>query len=110
MNIPNSSLQIPNLPANAIVETNAVFSRDSIRPIAAGEVPDNIKELLMPHIQNHELIYRAALDCDRELVYKAFLNDSQFIGRGCSTDEIKKLADDMIDNTARYLPEGWERG
>ncbi len=109
VNIPNTALQVPNLPANAVVETNAVFSRDSIRPIAAGEVPENVKELLMPHIENHELIYNAAVTCDRELVYKAFLNDPQFIGRDCSQEDIRKLADDMIDNTVRYLPEAWRR-
>ena len=31
VNIPNTNLQIKNLPADAIVETNAVFERDAIR-------------------------------------------------------------------------------
>ncbi len=107
VNIPNSVLQIPNLPKSAVVETNAIFSRDSIRPIFAGEIPSNIKKLVMPHIENHEYIYMAATNCDRELVYKAFENDPQFIGKHCSTEEIRQLADDMINNTLKYLPEGW---
>ena len=100
--------KIRNLPANAIVETNAVFSRDSIRPVAAGEVPENVKKLLMPHIENHERIYKAALTCDKELVYEAFLADLLFAHRNCSEDDIKKLADDMINNTIQYLPSGWK--
>ena len=107
VNIPNTVLQIPNLPANAIVETNAVFSRDSIKPIVAGTIPENVLELIKPHVANHERILKAALTCDRSLVYEAFLNDPLVKGRG-SEEEIKKLADDMIENTAAYLPKGWK--
>lgn len=81
VNIPNRGLQIPNLPASAVVETNAVFSRDSIKPLIAGTVPEPVKNLLMPHIENHEYTLQAALTCDRELVYKAFLNDPLVKGR-----------------------------
>lgn len=102
VNIPNTSLQIPNLPASAVVETNAVFSRDSIKPLAAGEVPENIKELLMPHIENHEYTLEAALTHNKELVYKAFLNDPLVVGRA-DEEEIRKLADDMMENTGKYL-------
>jgi len=108
VNIPNTSLQIPNLPASAVVETNAVFSRDSIKPLIAGTVPDNILNLITPHVENHETVLKAALTCDRELVYKAFSNDPLVKGRASETD-IKKLADDMIANTMAYLPEGWKQ-
>lgn len=107
VNIPNTDLQIPNLPADAVVETNAVFSRDSIKPLIAGKVPENVKALLMPHIENHETVLKAALTCDRELVYRAFANDPLVKGR-ISEEEIRKLADDMIANTMTYLPEGWK--
>ncbi|MCR5407060.1 MAG: alpha-glucosidase/alpha-galactosidase, partial [Lachnospiraceae bacterium] len=36
VNIPNTGLYIPNLPKDAVVEINAVFGRDSIRPVFAG--------------------------------------------------------------------------
>ena len=91
-----------------MVETNAVFSRDSIRPVFAGGIPEGIKSLIDPHIKNHEIIYKAAISCNRELVYEAFENDPQFVGKNCSSEDIKKLADDMIDNTKKYLPKGWE--
>lgn len=107
VNIPNTLLQIPNLPAEAIVETNAVFSRDSIQPIIAGEIPENIKELIMPHINNHEKTLKAALTYDRTLVYEAFLNDPLVKGRS-SEEAIKLLVQDMIDNTLSYLPKGWK--
>ena len=106
VNIPNSCLQIENLPKDAIVETNAVFSRDSIQPLFAGKLPESILSLMTPHIQNHETVLKAALSCDRTLVYQAFLNDPLLKGRA-TTDDIKALADDMIKKTNNYLPKDW---
>ena len=107
VNIPNVNRQIPNLPETAVVETNAVFGRDSIKPLIAGEIPDNVRALVMPHVENHEYVLKAALECDRELVYRAFLNDPLVKGRAGEAD-VKKLADDMIADTLEYLPEGWK--
>ena len=107
VNIPNYALQIPNLPASAIVETNAVFSRNSIRPVAAGELTEDVRGLIMPHIKNHDRIYQAALTCDRILVTEAFMHDPNVLGHHCSKEDIAALVDDMIDNTLRFLPEGW---
>lgn len=107
VNIPNSFLQIANLPEDAVVETNAVFGRDSIKPVIAGSIPEEVLELIKPHVANHERILKAALTCDRTLVYEAFLSDPLVKGRA-SDEEVKKLADDMITNTLTYLPEGWK--
>ena len=103
VNIPNTNLQIPNLPASAVVETNAVFSRDSIKPLIAGNLPEGVLNLVKPHVENHEYT------CDRELVNKAFLNDPLVKGHNPSVEDVKKLADDMIENTMKYLPEGWRK-
>ncbi len=107
VNIPNTLLQIPNLPAGAVVETNALFSRDSIKPVMAGRVPENIRALLMPHVKNHERVLQAALSHDRSLVYEAFSEDPLVKGRASETD-IRSLVDDMISNTLRYLPQEWQ--
>ena len=106
VNIPNTSRQIANLPETAVVETNAVFERDAIRPVVAGSIPENVRSLIMPHVENHEYTLQAALTCDRELVVKAFLNDPLIKGKGCSEEDVRKLVDDMIAGTAKYLPEG----
>lgn len=108
VNIPNSFGQIPNLPLNAVVETNAVFERDAIRPVVAGKLPDAIKALVMPHIENHDFIVEAAQNYDRETVVKAFINDPAFAGKNCSREDIRSLANDMIDATMSYLPGGWK--
>ncbi len=108
VNILNTAGQISNLPKDALVETNAVFSRDAIHPMYAGALPVQIKELLLPHIQNHERVLRAAIQCDRDLVEEAFLNDPLVKGKQVPRDEVKKLVEDMIYNTRRYLPKEWK--
>ncbi|WP_099469435.1 family 4 glycosyl hydrolase [Konateibacter massiliensis] len=107
VNIPNTSGQIANLPKNAVVETNALFERDAIRPIYAGSIPENVLELIEPHVENHELILEAALTKNVKLVEQAFLNDP-LIKTRVNESEVKVLVNDMIKNTLRYLPEGWK--
>ena len=68
-------------PVQAVVETNAVFERDAIRPILAGDLPECVKELIMPAVENHEAILEAALTCNEELVVKAFMNDPQIVAQ-----------------------------
>ena len=45
VNLPNAG-QIPNLPMGAVVETNAVFAKDSVRPVMAGALPEEIRKLV----------------------------------------------------------------
>ena len=117
VNLPNRAGQIPNLDEKAVVETNAVFSRDSVRPVFAGVADEKIRQLILPHIENHERIFRAAYgaisgsnitEC-RQLVYEAFRNDPLVRGHHPSGEEVCRLADDMIAATAAYLPEAWKK-
>jgi len=108
VNILNSNLQISNLPENTIVETNAIFERDAIRPIFAGLLPENILQLTTPHIKNHDRIFEAALTCNKDLVVEAFMNDPLVKGK-ISEKITRQLVDDMINNTITYLPDGWRR-
>lgn len=107
VNIPNTYGQIPNLPATAVVETNAVFSKDAIAPVFAGALPENILPLVKVHTDDHELILKAALECDKEAAFIAFMNDPLVKGR-ITDEEGRALLDDMIRNTLAYLPEGWK--
>ncbi len=98
VNIPNTAGQIANLPRTAVVETNALFERDAIRPILAGDVPEQVKVLLMPHIENHERVLRAALNADKGLVKEAFFADPLVAGR-ISEAEADRLVEDMLRAT-----------
>ena len=106
VNVPNTGLQIENLPQSAVVETNALFERNAVRPIQTGAIEPQVLELIKPHVENHELVLKAALSCDKQLVIRAFLNDPLVKGR-CSREEVEALVDDMIRNTLKYLPKAW---
>lgn len=100
VNIPNTGRQITNLPETAVVETNAVFERDAIRPVLAGSVPEQVRKLLMPHIENHDRIMQVVLgdNKDEELVVEAFLNDPLVRGRA-SREQVQALVRDMMAAT-----------
>jgi len=107
VNIPNFAAQIPNLDQDAVVETNAVFSRDSIRPVFAGNLPESIEPLIVPHAENQKLILKAAMHYDRDCLYQAFLNDPLMKGYDLKKEDLTALADDMLEGTKAYLPKEW---
>lgn len=108
VNIPNTHKQIENLPESAIVETNAIFEHGHIRPIMGGKIPEDVLQLIMPHIVNHERILKAALNCDKALVVEAFMNDPLLNGR-LNEAQCEALVDEMIKATSAYLPDGWKK-
>ncbi len=102
VNIPNYG-QIPNLPLDAVVETNAHFTTDSVRPVYAGNIPDNVRALMAQTVLNQETIVEAGLERNLDLAFNAFIKDPQV--ETISLDDAKKLFDEMIDNTKKYLTE-----
>lgn len=104
VNIPNRG-QIPNLPMGAVVETNALFRRDQIAPVYAGNMPGPVLALTMPHIENQAMIYQAAHTCDFCLALQAFLNEPAV---QLAPAEAEALLRQMIRNTEKFLPEGWK--
>ena len=100
VNIPNRGHQIANLPETAVVETNAVFERDAIRPVVAGSLPENVRQLILPHVENHERIMKVVLGGNRDvdLIVEAFLHDPLVKGRA-SEEEVRKLVHDMMEAT-----------
>ncbi len=103
VNIPNSG-QIANLPLGAIVETNALFEKDHISPVFAGSLPENVKALIMPHVNIHKEVMEAALTFDKDLAFKAFLADPLMV---IGEADAKKLFDEMLTNTKAFLPGEW---
>ena len=93
----------------SVVETNAVFARDRITPLLAGELTPEIRALTLPHVENQARTLRAALDCDPAPVAKTFLRDPNTRAKCRDRGALEALAADMIAATARYLPERWQR-
>lgn len=100
VNIPNAGHQIANLPENAVVETNAVFERDAIRPVLAGSVPEQVRQLIIPHLENHDRIMQVVLGDNRDvdLVVEAFQNDPLVKGRA-TKEQVRALVRDMMSAT-----------
>jgi len=67
--------QVSNMPLHMVVETNAHFSHDSVRPLTASALPAGIAPLINQHSANQELIIEAALTENTDLAYQAFFND-----------------------------------
>lgn len=98
VNIPNRMGQIANLPRETVVETNALFERDAVRPLEAGNLKADILELVRPHAENQRRVLRAAKTRDADLTAEAFENDPLVRGRA-TREEIRALVRDMMAAT-----------
>ncbi|WP_100406497.1 family 4 glycosyl hydrolase [Bacillus solitudinis] len=103
VNMPNRG-QMGGIKEGAVVETNAYFSADSVRPVLAGTLPPSINKMVVAHSYNQETILKAALEKDKKLAFSAFLNDPLVMIDVKSSSE---LFNQMLVNTKEYLP-GWE--
>ena len=94
------SCDISNLPESAIVETNAVFERDAIRPVLAGKLPEQVLELILPHVANHERIMKVVQSGNQDIdtLLEAFMSDPLVKDRASRT-EILALVKDMMAAT-----------
>ncbi len=99
VNLPNRG-QIPNLPLGAVVETNALFTYDSVVPVFAGEMPEEILSLTGRTVENQQLVTRAVMDKDLKPAFSAFLNDMQ---NRLTLEESRTLFKEMLENTKEYL-------
>ncbi len=102
VNLPNKG-QMTDIPYDCVVETNALFSKDSIKPVIAGRLPDDVHNLAIRHVYNQETILKAALSKDKGLAFRAFVNDPLV---AIDIKDAAVLFDEMLKNTEKYLP-GW---
>lgn len=103
VNLPNVG-QMQGVPLGAVVETNAAFSGNSLRPVHAGELPVEVNSLVMRHVLNQETILKAALKRDKALAFSAFVNDPLVT---IDIGPAEELFETMLRNTEAYL-KGWE--
>jgi alpha-galactosidase len=96
--------QISNLPLHAVVETNARFSQDEVRPIGAGTLPTGLHPLIAHHVSNQEMIVEAALARDRDLAFQAVYNDPT---NRLPLDESWEMFNRMLQASCAFLP-GWK--
>ena len=96
--------QIANLPLRAVVETNALFTHDEVRPLAAGALPQGLQPLIAHHVANQELIVEAALSRNKDLAFQALCADP---ASALPIDEAWSMFNEMLVPSREWLP-GWE--
>lgn len=99
VNLPNFG-QISNITTGTVVETNAVFSKNSVGPIFAGDMEESVLTLTQPHIYEQKLIVDACMTKDFAPAFKVFVSNSLMT---VSLNDAKALFDTMIKNTDKYL-------
>jgi len=99
VNLPNCG-QIPNLPLGAVVETNAVFRSDSLTPVFAGEIPKEIYAMVSRVCLEQENLSDAIAERNVDKIFEVFSNDALVT---CGLEDAKKLFDEMLENTKKYL-------
>lgn len=99
VNMPNHG-QISNIETGVVVETNAVFSCNSVRPVFAGEMDKNILELTRPHIYAQNAVIDACLSHSLKPAFLAFANDALI---SLPIRDIETMFGEMFQNTSKYL-------
>lgn len=99
VNMPNVG-QMSNMPLGAVVETNAAFRADEVKPVMAGPVPQSIYPLVARICGEQEVLNDAIARRDVEAIFNAFANDPLVT---CSRDEARELFKEMVLNTKEYL-------
>jgi len=101
VNIPNRG-QIPNMPLGAVVETNAIFRDGMLNPVYSGNVPGEIAALVNRIADAQLLVAEAGKKRNLDLAFHAFVNDPLV---DISLDQSRKLFDEMVSKTKKYLGE-----
>jgi len=96
--------QMPQLPNGTVVETNCVFDRDSVLPIAAQPLPGPVLSLVSANAQNIENLYAGIKARELDRIAESFLAQPLCMGLSCETG--RQLFREMALGTAGYL-EPW---
>ena len=101
-NTPNAG-QIPNLPLGAVVETPVVVNSLGFTPVAVGDLPGAVLDLVAPVVRVQEKTVRAALDGDLELAFEALAADP--LCSHLTVPEIKEMGRKLLRANRRLLPQ-----
>lgn len=105
VNLPNKG-QIKGYPMGAVVETNALFSENSVEPIDATPLPKVVDALIIPHVYNHEAFMEALKEKDIEMVKAIIANDPQC--GGVSFEEVSMVFDEIYEHNKEALDYYWK--
>lgn len=95
--------QMPQLKLGAVVETNALFTHDSVRPIMAKPLNNEVISLVSRASNNVETLYEGIKNRDFKTIFASFMN--QGLCSNLDLEEGKDLFKQMCLNTSKYLEE-----
>jgi len=101
-NMPNKGA-ISNLPHNAIVEVPTLVDRAGLQFTTVGELPPQLVGYMNPHITQHELFIRAAMEGRRDHIYQACMFDP-LTAATLTLDQIVEMCDELIACQEGDLP------
>ncbi|MBO6302297.1 MAG: alpha-glucosidase/alpha-galactosidase [Ruminiclostridium sp.] len=93
--------QMPDMPIGSIVETNCVFSHNSLKPITSRRLPPDVNALVLRNAINIENTYYGIKNRDLRMIFEAFMN--QPLCAGLSVSDGRELFRRMIAATSGYL-------
>ncbi len=94
---------ISNLPRTAIVEAPTLVDRTGLHHAQVGELPPQLVAYMQPHISQHELFIRAAMEGRRDHLYQACMFDP-LTAATLPPDRIVEMCDAMIAAYGDELP------
>jgi alpha-galactosidase len=101
-NLPNGGT-ISNLPSTAIVEAPTLVDRTGLHHAQVGELPPQLVAYMNPHVTQHELFIRAAMEGRRDFIYQACMFDP-LTAATLPPDKIVEMCDEMIAGHGGALP------
>lgn len=93
--------QMAGMPAGSVVETNCVFSRNSVKPIVAKPLPGDVNALVLRNAQNIENAYNGIKNRDFRQIFEAFVN--QPLCSGLALSDARELFVRMVKAIDNYL-------
>lgn len=100
VNMPNMG-QLPFAPLGAIVESNAVFTEDSIKPVSGLPLCPCVQNLESGIINRQQAVLKAIIRRDLSEVFLELTADP--LCAGLNIGEAEKMFAEMLDNTKKYL-------
>lgn len=104
VNVPNRG-QIPDLPEGAVVETNALFMADDLRPLEAGRLPEQVRSVVETHVHNQETLIDASFEGNVDRAFQAFLNDPLV---ALPMGDAREMFVDLVEAVEPYLEDDWD--
>ncbi|HEX8235001.1 MAG TPA: alpha-glucosidase/alpha-galactosidase [Abditibacteriaceae bacterium] len=101
-NMPNNGA-ISNLPDTAIAEVPTLVDRSGLQFTHVGELPPQLIGYMQPHVTQHELFIRAAMEGRRDHIYQAAMFDP-LTAATMPTDKIVEMCDELIEGHRDFLP------